>query len=76
MSTDLVKACAQLARSAPRSWDDFLAAYRAYSIEVTNQMVSSPADTLHVAQGRAKQAHELLRIMENALRTAEQLERK
>lgn len=72
----LQQATAQLARSAPQSWEQFLAAYRAHHLDILKQIVSSPPETVHVAQGRAKHADELLRLFETAVATAEQIERK
>lgn len=67
---------AHLARSAPENWERFLAEYRAYNTEVLKQVLSSPPESVFVAQGRAKQADEFLRILESSLATAEQIERR
>lgn len=72
----LQQATAQLARSAPMNWDEFMAAYRAHYQDILKQMVSSPPETVQVAQGRAKLADELLRLFETAVATAEQIERR
>jgi hypothetical protein len=69
-------AVAHLARSAPQSWEQFLAAYRVYSTEVLKQVLSSPPESLHVAQGRAKQADEFLRVLESSPGIAEQIEKR
>ncbi len=69
-------AVAHMARSAPESWDRFLAAYRVYNLEVLKQVISSQPESLPVAQGRAKQADEFLRILESSLGIAEQIERR
>ena len=69
-------AVAHLARSAPMDWERFLAAYRVYNVEILKQLVSSPPESVHVAQGRAKQSDEFLRILETSLGIAEQIERK
>ena len=73
---DLQKFIAQLARSSPQSWNEFLAAYRAHCLDVLKQVISSPPETVQVAQGRAKHADELLRLLETAVATAEQIERR
>jgi hypothetical protein len=67
---------AQLARSAPGNWDKFLAAYRVHCTEILKQVISSPPDSLHVAQGRAKHADEFLRLLETAVANAEQIEKR
>lgn len=72
----LTFAVAHLARSAPQDWEQFLAAYRAYNLEVLKQVLTSPPEALHVAQGRAKQADEFLRVLETSLATAEQIEKR
>lgn len=73
---ELQLAIAQLARSAPRNWNEFLAAYRVHSHEILKQVISSPPEALHVAQGRAKHSDELLRLFDTALATAEQIEKR
>lgn len=73
---NLQQAAAQLARSSPRSWDEFLAAYRAHCHEVLKQVISSPPETVQVAQGRARHADELLKQLETALAVAEQIEKR
>ena len=73
---ELQQAAAQLARVAPRLWVEFLATYRMHSHETLKQMISSPSETVHVAQGRARHADELLRLLESALATAEQIEKR
>lgn len=69
-------AVAHLARSAPQDWERFLAAYRAYNTEVLKQVITSPPESLHVAQGRAKQADEFLRLLDTSLATAEMIEKR
>jgi hypothetical protein len=67
---------ARLARRSPSDWDQFLAEYRAYQQIITTQLVTSPPDSLQVAQGRARQCNEFLRILEDSLKTADLTERK
>lgn len=73
---DFIPVIAQLARSSPGSWDRFLAAYRAHCNDVLTQTLSSPPESVLVAQGRAKHADELLRLFSTALATAEQMEKR
>jgi hypothetical protein len=70
---ELQHAAAQLARSAPSSWHQFLAAYRVHCNDLLKQMITSPPDIVQVAQGRAKHGDELLRLLETAVATAEQI---
>lgn len=53
-----------------------MAAYRIHCHETLKQVISSPPETIQVAQGRAKHADELLRLLETALATAEQIEKR
>jgi hypothetical protein len=69
-------AVAHMARSAPQSWEQFLAAYRVYNNDVLKQVLSSPPESLQVAQGRAKQSDEFLRVLESSLGVAEQIEKR
>lgn len=66
-------AIASLTRSAPTDWERFLAAYRVYNAGLLKQLIASPVDQLQVAQGRAKNGDELLRIFEGARLAAEQI---
>lgn len=70
---DLIKASADLARSAPESWRGFLGALRAYTDTQRDNIVSSPLDVLPVAQGRAQACVALLRLMEDCLQNADQI---
>lgn len=67
---------AHLARSAPGNWDKFLAAYRVHYNEILTQVISSPPESVLVAQGRAKHADELLRLFNTSLAVAEQIEKR
>lgn len=73
---ELQQSIAQLIRAAPASWEKFMAAYRIHCHETLKQVISSPPETIQVAQGRAKHADELLRLLDSALATAEQIEKR
>jgi len=72
----LIVASAALARRAPEEWLDFLAAFKNYTDTRRDQCVSSPVDTLQVAQGRAQQCVSLLRLLEECVKTADQITEK
>lgn len=78
MSTDhnLKLSIAQLAQYSSSDWNKFLQEYRVYCDGITSQLVSSQTDSLQVAQGRARHAVEFLRILEDSLKTAEQVKNK
>lgn len=73
---DLIFTSAAIARRAPEEWSDFLAAFKTYTDARRDQCVSSPVDTLQVAQGRAQQCVSLLRLFEDCIRTADQITEK
>lgn len=64
---------ARLAQVAPKEWSEFLAALVVFSDDVVEQCVVSQVDKLPVAQGRAQFAREILRILWECKKTAEQL---
>ena len=65
-------ALAQMARASKTNWDQFLAEYRVYCDKITDELVSSPQDTLELAQGRARHAREVLKIFEMCFKDADQ----
>lgn len=73
---DLILKTASLARMAPQEWSDFLAAFKQYTDTRRDQCVSSPVDTILIAQGRAQQCASLLRLFEECLTTADQIQEK
>ena len=73
---ELILSAASLARSSPREWELFLAEFRKYTNVKRDQCVSSPVDTLLVAQGRAQQCVALLRLFEECVKTADQITEK
>lgn len=73
---ELIFAAAKLARSAPENWDEFIGALSTYTdIQISN-CISSPLEELPRAQGRAQNSATLLRLLRDALKTADQIERK
>lgn len=73
---DLIVKSAAISRRAPNEWSDFLAAFKSYTDARRDQCVSSPVDTLQVAQGRAQQCASLLRLLEECVKTADQISEK
>lgn len=73
---DLILKAANLARSAPKEWSDFLAAFKDYADTRRDQCVSSSPDALFVAQGRAQSCVALLRLFEDCLKAADQIQEK
>jgi hypothetical protein len=61
---------------APREWSDFLAAFKAYTDNRRDQCVSSPSDAILAAQGRAQQCASLVRLFDECLKTADQIQEK
>lgn len=75
-SKELQLSIAKLQRSAPRAFDEFRAAYQLYCTEVLREIISSPPESVQVAQGRAKFADEFLRLLNASLAVAEQIEKR
>lgn len=73
---DLILAAAKLARSAPETWEEFLGALQNYTEAQISNCISSPLEELQRAQGRAQNASALLRLIREALKNADQIERK
>jgi hypothetical protein len=73
---DLILKTASLARMAPKEWSDFLAAFKSYTDQRRDQCVSSPVDTILVSQGRAQQCASLLRLFDECMTTADQIQDK
>lgn len=73
---DLIIAAAKLARSAPETWEEFLGALQVYTEAQISNCISSPLEELQRAQGRAQNASALLRLIRDALKNADQIERK
>jgi hypothetical protein len=54
----------------------FMDAFAEHVNTCRDDVVSSPVDTLQVAQGRAKEGTDLLRLFNGCLSTAEKMENK
>jgi len=67
---------AEVARRAPQEWGRLLEALQNLTNHRRDECVSSPADSLFIAQGRAREATSLLRMLETCLKTADQITEK
>ena len=68
---NLTKTAAIIARGSPEAWARFIDAFTAYSIYMTSNCITSPIDTLPVAQGRAQIAAHLRDLLANAVAHAD-----
>lgn len=73
---NLALRAAELARRASPEWQRFLEALQQLSNHRRDECVSSPADSLFISQGRAREAASLLRMLESCLKTADQITEK
>jgi hypothetical protein len=73
---ELILRAAELARSAPRAYEEFLGALSDYTDQVKTDCISSPLDLLPVAQGRAQLAARLQNLLANCLSSADKFEGK
>lgn len=71
--TALTLAAANLARSAPNGWREFLQAAASYTTTIDTNCIQSPLDKLPVAQGRAQNAREFFGLLENCLQDADRI---
>lgn len=69
----LIKAAAELARTAPETWGRFVAAFEVHNDTQRDQVVQSPLDTLQGAQGRARESAHLLKLLKDCVATADKL---
>lgn len=76
MNDELIRRAASLARAAPREWQDFLGALRSHVDTTKDQCISSPLESLQVAQGRAQYSVALLRLFETCTKVADQMTEK
>lgn len=73
---ELIFCAAKLARRAPEEWNEFVDALGKHTeLHITN-CISSPLDALAQNQGRAQALTALLKDLREALKTADQIERK
>ena len=70
---DLIMKTASLARRAPEEWSAFLGAFSEYAATTRDQCVSSPIDSVLIAQGRARECGSLLRLFTECPKTADQI---
>lgn len=73
---ELILKSARLAQSSPEEWSEFLAEFENYTNARRDQCISSPADTVLIAQGRAQQCVSLLRLFDECQKTADQITEK
>lgn len=73
---ELLFAAAKLARSAPENWNEFIAALGKHTDFHVSNCVSSPLDALAQNQGRAQAMTALLKDLREAVKSADQIERK
>lgn len=73
---DLIFAAAKLARHAPGQWEEFLGALAKHTDLYVSNCISSPLDALAQNQGRAQSMTALLIGLREAVKTADQIERK
>jgi hypothetical protein len=76
MDDELVMTAAELRRKAPEGFQKFLEAFRAYTNKTKDECISSPIDTLPVAQGRARGCASVLHILDNCIVLADKREKK
>jgi len=67
---------ASVARGAPQEWGELLEALQQLTTHRRDECVSSPAETIFISQGRAREAASLLRMFESCLKTADQITEK
>lgn len=72
----MIEAAVSLKRAAPEAWDKFLEALNQHSDGLKNDCVSSPADGLQVAQGRAQAILGLHTQLAKAHLTADKIEQR
>lgn len=73
---DLILKAAELARSAPRAWTEFLGALSRYSDQQKDNCIQSPLDQLPVTQGRAQLAAHLYGLLATCTQSADKIEGK
>lgn len=71
----LVLAAASLARTAPSSWNEFLAALSELAAHERLSIITSPIDRLPVVQGRAQMSHVLLSLLHDCVKQADLIQK-
>jgi hypothetical protein len=74
LTVEIAKAVHGLARANQPAWQLLLQALVARADEVTDQMVSAEPAKMANAQGRAQEARELVKLLDEAPKLAQQLE--
>lgn len=73
---ELVLRAANLARSAPKNFDEFLGALAAFTNQSAQNCIQAPLEELPRAQGRAQQSAHLYNLLANCLKKAAEIEGK
>ena len=76
ITRQVILRAASVARRSPEEWSALLEALQLLSNHRRDELVSSPADNVYIAQGRAREASSLLRMFETCLKTADQITEK
>lgn len=74
--TNLAKAVQAVRGTNPMAWDTFITWLETRSSELTDSLLSSPAEHLQVMQGRAREARDLVVTLKSAPALAEKLHEK
>jgi len=75
MDRKLVSAVAALRRTAPEAFEEFLGAFRVFTEAQRDDCIRAPSEHLSVAQGRAQNATQILRLFDTCLIEAAKLEK-
>lgn len=73
---DLILKAAQVARSAPESWRQFLEALQSYSSQQITHCIQSSLEELPRAQGRAQATAHLYGLLADCISSADKIEGK
>lgn len=72
----LILKAANLARSAPHEWAEFLQAFADFSEHHRDNLLNSPLDALQVNQGRAQMLKTTNEMLAKAVTEADKIKRK
>jgi len=70
----LVRAANELQQSSPTGWRKLMSALEAHVDQRKDELVGAPLPNLQTAQGRAQEARDILRLLQNAKGTVVRLE--
>ena len=73
MNEAIILAAAELEKSHPTRWAEFMIALKGYSDNCTDQCISSTPEGLSTAQGRAQQIRAFLKMLEDCSATSDQI---